>query len=64
MAVARIKGMPMNALCYDFFTSGWQQHAYTMVVNPVLKLETLDIPDAVLDRIVLLWLKRKQPGRP
>ncbi|KAK3226064.1 hypothetical protein Dsin_005926 [Dipteronia sinensis] len=64
MAVARIKGMPINALCSDFFTTGWLQHAYAMAVNPVPKPETWDIPDAVRDRIVLPWLKRKQPGRP
>ncbi|KAK3230082.1 hypothetical protein Dsin_001963 [Dipteronia sinensis] len=59
----RIKGMPINALCSDFFTTGWLQHAYAMTVNPVSKPETWDIPDVVHDRIVLPWLKRKQPRR-
>ena len=56
--------MSINALCSDFFTTGWLKHAYAMAVNPVPNPETWDIPDAVRDRIVLPWLKRKQSGRP
>ncbi|KAK3229730.1 hypothetical protein Dsin_001611 [Dipteronia sinensis] len=64
MAVARIKGMPINAFCSDFFTTGWLQHAYAMNVNHVPKPETWDIPDAVRDCIVLPWEIKKKSGKP
>ncbi|KAK3204506.1 hypothetical protein Dsin_018552 [Dipteronia sinensis] len=60
----RIKGMPINAFCSDFFTTGWLQHAYVMNVNHVPKPKTWDILDAVRDCIVLLWEIKKQSGRP
>ncbi|KAK2661920.1 hypothetical protein Ddye_000494 [Dipteronia dyeriana] len=44
MAVARLKGMPMTVLCSDFYTTGWLKHAYSMIVNPVPKPETWNIP--------------------
>ncbi|KAK2661882.1 hypothetical protein Ddye_000456, partial [Dipteronia dyeriana] len=60
----RAYGMTINALCSEFFAIGWLKHAYAMNVNPVPKLETWDILDAVRDRIVLPWEKKKQFGRP
>ncbi|KAK3212227.1 hypothetical protein Dsin_016933 [Dipteronia sinensis] len=59
MAVARIKGMPINVFCSNFFTTGWLQHAYAVNVNPVPKPETWDILDAVHDCIVLPWEIKK-----
>ncbi|KAK2663503.1 hypothetical protein Ddye_002077 [Dipteronia dyeriana] len=53
-----LKGMPINILCFDFFTTGWLKYAYVMNVNPVPKPKTWDIPDAVHDRIVLPWEKK------
>jgi len=35
-----------------------------MSVNPVPDTESWDIPDAIRNRIVLPWKKKKLPGRP
>ncbi|KAK3218450.1 hypothetical protein Dsin_012420 [Dipteronia sinensis] len=57
MVVATFKGMPISALCSDFFTIGWLKQAYAMAVNPVPKPEVWDITNAVHNCIVLLWKK-------
>jgi hypothetical protein len=59
-----MKGIPINALCSDFFTTGWLKHAYAMNVNPVPNPEAWVIPEEVRDRIVLPWVIKKQSGRP
>ncbi|KAK3198329.1 hypothetical protein Dsin_021744 [Dipteronia sinensis] len=56
-AAYAFKGMPINALCSDFFTTGWLKQAYTMAVNPVPKPEVWDIADDVRTRVVLPWKK-------
>ncbi|KAK2652565.1 hypothetical protein Ddye_012421 [Dipteronia dyeriana] len=63
MAVARFKGIPIKALCSDFFTTEWST-CLGIPVNLIPKPETWDISDTVCDRIVLPWVKRKLPGRP
>ncbi|KAK2655934.1 hypothetical protein Ddye_008986, partial [Dipteronia dyeriana] len=55
--------MPINILCFEFFTTGWLKDAYIMNVNSVLKPEIWDIPYTVHDRIVLSWEKKKPSGR-
>ncbi|KAK3225688.1 hypothetical protein Dsin_005550 [Dipteronia sinensis] len=60
----RFKGMPINALCSDFFTAGWPKQAYAMAVNPVPKPEAWDITDDVHNRVVLSWKKKQLIGRP
>ncbi|KAK3230306.1 hypothetical protein Dsin_002187 [Dipteronia sinensis] len=64
MAVARFKGVSINALASDLYTTGFLKHAYEMGVNPVPDPEFWDIPDAILNRIVLPWKKKNLPGRP
>ncbi|KAK2652867.1 hypothetical protein Ddye_012723 [Dipteronia dyeriana] len=64
MAVARLKGMLITALCSDFYTTGWLKHAYSMIVNPVPKLETWKIPDEIRHRIILPCEKKRLAGRP
>ncbi|KAK2640636.1 hypothetical protein Ddye_028431 [Dipteronia dyeriana] len=64
MVVARLKGMPMTALCSDFYTTGWLKHAYSMIMNPVPKPETWNIPDEIHHRIILPWEKKRLIGRP
>ncbi|KAK3222302.1 hypothetical protein Dsin_009327 [Dipteronia sinensis] len=58
MAVQTFKGMPINALCSDFFTTGWLKQAYAMAVNPVPKPEVWDIANDIRTRVVLLWKKK------
>ncbi|KAK3230057.1 hypothetical protein Dsin_001938 [Dipteronia sinensis] len=53
----RFKGMLINALCSDFFTTGWLKQAYAMAVNPIPKPEVWDIADDVRTRVVLPWKK-------
>ena len=53
----RLKGMPINSLCSDFFTTGWLKQAYDMVVNPVPEPEAWDIADDIRNRIILPWKK-------
>ena len=48
----------------DRYTTGYLKHAYGMSVNPVPDTESWDIPDAIRNRIVLPWKKKKLPGRP
>ncbi|KAK0570847.1 hypothetical protein LWI29_007390 [Acer saccharum] len=64
MAVATLKGKPINSLCSDFFTTGWLKQAYAMVVNPVPNPEEWDIADDVRNRVVLPWKKKRLTGRP
>ncbi|KAK3204325.1 hypothetical protein Dsin_018371 [Dipteronia sinensis] len=64
MAVQTFKGMPINALCSDFFTIGWLKQAYAMAVNPVTKSEVWDIADDVRTRVVLPWKKKRLTRRP
>ncbi|KAK3230107.1 hypothetical protein Dsin_001988 [Dipteronia sinensis] len=64
MAVARFKGVSINALAFDLYTIGFLKHAYEMGVNPVPDPEFWDIPDAIRNRIVLPWKKKILPGRP
>ena len=54
----RLKGMPINSLCSDFFTTGWLKQAYDMSVNPVPEPEAWDIGDDVRNRVVLPWKKK------
>ncbi|KAK3219501.1 hypothetical protein Dsin_013471 [Dipteronia sinensis] len=54
----RFKGMLINALCSDFFTTKWLKQAYVMAVNPVPKPDVWDIiTDDVRTRVVLPWKK-------
>ncbi|KAK3207054.1 hypothetical protein Dsin_021100 [Dipteronia sinensis] len=64
MAVQTFKGMPINALCSNFFTTGWLKQAYAMAMNPVPKLEVCDIVDDVRTRVVLPWKKKRLTKRP
>ncbi|KAK3211355.1 hypothetical protein Dsin_016061 [Dipteronia sinensis] len=66
MAVARprFKGVSINALASEFYTTGFLKHAYEMGVNPVPDPEYWDIPVAIWTRTVLPWKKRNLPGRP
>ncbi|KAK3225663.1 hypothetical protein Dsin_005525 [Dipteronia sinensis] len=57
MTVQTFKGMPINALCSDFFTTGWLKQAYAMAMNPVPKPKVWDIADDVRTRVVLPWKK-------
>lgn len=60
----RFKGMSINSMASDRYTTGYLKHAYEMAVNPVPDPESWDIPDAIRNRIVLPWKKKKLPGRP
>ncbi|KAK3221321.1 hypothetical protein Dsin_008346 [Dipteronia sinensis] len=64
MAVARFKGVSINALVSEFYTTGFLKHAYEMGVIPVPDPEYWDIPDAIRTRTVLPWQKKNLPGRP
>ncbi|KAK2653958.1 hypothetical protein Ddye_013814 [Dipteronia dyeriana] len=59
-----LPGMQMTALCSDFYTIGWLKHAYSMIVNPVPKPETWNIPDEIRHRIILPWKKKRLTERP
>ncbi|KAK3189354.1 hypothetical protein Dsin_028915 [Dipteronia sinensis] len=54
MAVATFKGMPINALCSDFFTAGWLKQAYVMAMNPVPKPEAWNITDTIRDVVAVV----------
>ncbi|KAK3183210.1 hypothetical protein Dsin_030496 [Dipteronia sinensis] len=64
MTVARFKGVSINALASNLYTTGFLKHAYEMGVNPNPDPEFWDIPDAIRNRIVLPWKKKNFPGRP
>ncbi|KAK3230158.1 hypothetical protein Dsin_002039 [Dipteronia sinensis] len=64
VAVARFKGVSINALASKFYTTGFLKHAYEMSVNPVPDPEYWDIPDAIRTLTLLPWKKKNLPGRP
>ncbi|KAK3218980.1 hypothetical protein Dsin_012950 [Dipteronia sinensis] len=64
MAVARFKGVSINALASEFYTIGFLKKAYEMGVNPVSDPEYWDIHDAIRTRTVLPWKKKNLSGRP
>ncbi|KAK2656142.1 hypothetical protein Ddye_009194 [Dipteronia dyeriana] len=64
MAVARLKGVSINSLVSDLYTTRFLKHAYEMGVNPVPDPEFWNIPHVIRNSIVLSWEKKKLPGRP
>ncbi|KAK2645471.1 hypothetical protein Ddye_020666 [Dipteronia dyeriana] len=64
MAVARFKGVSINLLVSNLYTTRFLKHAYEMGVNPVPDLKFWNIPDTIWNRIVLPWKKKNLPGRP
>ncbi|KAK2641248.1 hypothetical protein Ddye_023011 [Dipteronia dyeriana] len=64
MAVAWFKGMLINTLASELYTTGFLKHAYEMGINPVPDPEFWEILDAIQNCIVLPWKKKNLPGRP
>ncbi|KAK2655419.1 hypothetical protein Ddye_008471 [Dipteronia dyeriana] len=64
MEVARFKGMLINSLVSDLYTTGFLKHAYEIGVNPILDPKFQNIPDVIRNRIVLPWEKINLPRGP
>ncbi|KAK3225563.1 hypothetical protein Dsin_005425 [Dipteronia sinensis] len=64
MSVAMFKGMSINALASDLYTTRFLKHAYEMSVNLVLDPEFWNIPHEIWNLTVLPWKKKKLIGRP
>ncbi|KAK3188944.1 hypothetical protein Dsin_028505 [Dipteronia sinensis] len=64
MAVARFKGVSINAQASNLYTTGFLKHAYEMGVNLIPDPEFRDIPDAIRNRFVLPWKKKNLPRKP
>ncbi|KAK3222040.1 hypothetical protein Dsin_009065 [Dipteronia sinensis] len=58
------RGVSINALASDLYTTRFLKHAYEMGVNPVQDPKFWDISDAIWNRFVLPWKKKNLPRRP
>ncbi|KAK3193385.1 hypothetical protein Dsin_024695 [Dipteronia sinensis] len=60
----RFKGVSINTLASEFYTTRFLKHAYEMGVIPVPDPKYWDISDAIWTYTVLPWKKKNLPERP